>query len=83
MAEGDANRIEDEIGDLIFAVTNLARHLAIDPESALRRTNAKFERRFGAIESALRRQNRTLDEAGLEEMERLWVEAKASERSRS
>jgi nucleoside triphosphate diphosphatase len=83
MAEGDADRIEDEIGDLIFAVTNLARHLAVDPEGALRRTNAKFERRFGAIESALKRQNRTLDEASLEEMERLWVEAKASERSRS
>jgi ATP diphosphatase len=83
MAEGDADMIEDEIGDLIFAVTNLARHLGVDPEGALRRTNAKFERRFGAIESALKRQDRTLDEASLEEMERLWVEAKASERSRS
>jgi nucleoside triphosphate diphosphatase len=83
MAEGNADMIEDEIGDLIFAVTNLARHLTVDPEGALRRTNAKFERRFGAIESALKRQNRTLDEASLEEMERLWVEAKASERSRS
>ncbi|MBF9232592.1 nucleoside triphosphate pyrophosphohydrolase [Microvirga alba] len=74
------DKIEDEIGDLIFAVTNLARHFDIDPETALRRTNAKFERRFRAIESALEKQSKTLDDASLEEMEQLWVEAKRAER---
>lgn len=77
---GQPERIEDEIGDLIFAVTNLARHYGVDPEMALRRTNAKFERRFRAIENALEGQNRTLDEASLDEMEALWVSAKQDER---
>ncbi|MGO4705239.1 nucleoside triphosphate pyrophosphohydrolase [Microvirga sp. 2MCAF38] len=80
---GIRDRIEDEIGDLLFAVTNLARHHDIDPEAALRRTNAKFERRFSAIEAALAKANRTLDEASLEEMERLWVEAKLQDRKQS
>jgi nucleoside triphosphate diphosphatase len=61
-------------------VTNLARHFGIDPERALRRTNAKFERRFRAVEQALGEQDRTLDEASLEEMERHWVAAKMAER---
>jgi ATP diphosphatase len=74
------DRVEDEIGDLLFSVTNLARHFAIDPERALRRTNAKFERRFRAVEQALGEQDRSLDEASLEEMERLWVAAKMAER---
>ncbi|NIX77481.1 nucleoside triphosphate pyrophosphohydrolase [Microvirga terricola] len=77
---GNKDKIEDEIGDLLFAVTNLARHFEIDPETALRRTNAKFERRFRAIETALEKRNRTLDEASLDEMEELWVEAKRAER---
>ncbi|MCC2650080.1 MAG: nucleoside triphosphate pyrophosphohydrolase [Microvirga sp.] len=76
----DRDRIEDEIGDLLFSVTNLARHFGIDPERALRRTNAKFERRFRAVEQGLVEQDRSLDEASLEEMERLWVAAKMSER---
>jgi ATP diphosphatase len=76
----DRDKIEDEIGDLLFSVTNLARHFGIDPERALRRTNAKFERRFRAIERALGEQERSLDEASLEEMERLWVAAKTAER---
>lgn len=76
---GNRDRIEDEIGDLLFSVTNLARHYGIDPESALRRTNAKFERRFGAVEHALKRQGRDLNEASLEEMEELWVQAKSAE----
>lgn len=76
----DGDRIEDEIGDLLFSVTNLARHFGIDPERALRRTNAKFERRFRAVEQGLVEQDRSLDEASLEEMERLWVAAKMSER---
>jgi nucleoside triphosphate diphosphatase len=79
-SSGRKDRIEDEIGDLLFSVTNLARHFGIDPERALRRTNAKFERRFSSIEAALERQDRTLDEASLEEMEQLWVAAKTAER---
>ncbi|MBF9197985.1 nucleoside triphosphate pyrophosphohydrolase [Microvirga terrestris] len=79
-SSGDRDKIEDEIGDLLFSVTNLARHFGIDPEQALRRTNAKFARRFSAVEQALREQSRTLDEASLEEMERHWVAAKMAER---
>jgi ATP diphosphatase len=74
---GDADRVEDEIGDLLFAAANLARHHGIDPEKALRRTNAKFERRFRAVEAGLAAQGRTLSEASLEEMEELWAAAKA------
>ncbi len=73
--------IEDEIGDLLFAVANLARHYSVDPEAALRRTNSKFTRRFGAIEAGLKERGRTLAEADLDEMERLWVEAKDRERN--
>ncbi|MBD2750715.1 nucleoside triphosphate pyrophosphohydrolase [Microvirga sp. BT688] len=79
-SSGDRDKIEDEVGDLLFSVTNLARHFGIDPERALRRTNAKFERRFRAVEQALGEQDRTLDEASLEEMERHWVAAKMAER---
>jgi len=79
-SSGEKDRIEDEIGDLLFSVTNLARHFDIDPERALRRTNAKFERRFLAIEKALGVQDRSLEEASLEEMEELWVAAKNAER---
>ncbi|WP_230532623.1 nucleoside triphosphate pyrophosphohydrolase [Microvirga roseola] len=79
-SSGERDRIEDEIGDLLFSVTNLARHFGIDPEHALRRTNAKFERRFGAVEQALKTQGRSLEEASLEEMESLWVQAKHAER---
>jgi nucleoside triphosphate diphosphatase len=77
---GNRDMIEDEIGDLLFSVTNLARHYGIDPERALRRTNAKFERRFRAVEEALGKQDRSLNEASLEEMEELWVAAKTAER---
>jgi nucleoside triphosphate diphosphatase len=76
----DRDRIEDEIGDLLFSVTNLARHFGIDPERALRRTNAKFERRFRAVEQVIEEQGRRLDEASLDEMERHWVAAKMAER---
>jgi ATP diphosphatase len=79
-SSGDRDRVEDEIGDLLFAVSNLARHYGVDPEAALRRTNAKFERRFGAIERGLGRKDRTLEQASLDEMEELWVEAKRTER---
>jgi ATP diphosphatase len=70
------DRLEDEVGDLLFVVVNLARHLKVDPEQALRRTNTKVETRFAAIEAALAKQGRTPSEASLEEMEALWQEAK-------
>ncbi|HLT01039.1 MAG TPA: MazG family protein, partial [Geminicoccaceae bacterium] len=76
----DAGRVGEEIGDLLFALVNLARHLEVDAEAALRRANAKFERRFRAIEEALRARGRRLEDASLDEMEALWQEAKASER---
>lgn len=71
----------DEIGDLLFAVANLARHAKADPEIALRRANAKFERRFRFIETELARQGRKPSDSTLEEMDGLWNAAKAAERS--
>jgi nucleoside triphosphate diphosphatase len=76
-----AERLGDEIGDLLFAVVNLARHLGVDGEAALRGSNAKFERRFGAIEDALGSRGRGLEDASLDQMEELWQRAKAAERS--
>jgi ATP diphosphatase len=76
---GDADELADETGDLLFALVNLARHVGADPEMALRRTNAKFERRFGYIERALAAQGRSLEQASLEEMDALWNEAKGGE----
>jgi nucleoside triphosphate diphosphatase len=81
IADGSAQALSDEVGDLIFAAVNLARHLKVDPESALRSANAKFERRFAHIEMRLAEGGRTPESAGLDEMERLWVEAKAEERA--
>jgi ATP diphosphatase len=69
-------RIADELGDVLFAVANLARHCKVDPEAALRGTNDKFERRFRYIEKRLAGQDRKPADATLEEMERLWQEAK-------
>lgn len=74
--ERDAARVTDEVGDLLFAVANLARHLGVDPEDALRGTNAKFTRRFHHIERRLRDDGRTPAESSLGEMEALWQEAK-------
>jgi len=71
--------IAGEVGDLLFAVVNLARHLDADPEAVLRRTNLKFERRVAAIELALAAQGRVPQQASLAEMEALWNEAKAAE----
>ena len=76
----DEDRLEDELGDILFTVVNLARHLSVEPETALRRTNAKVVRRFGHIEAELRREGRTFSDASLDEMEALWVEAKGLER---
>ena len=68
--------------DLLFALVNLARHVEVDPEIALRGTNVKFERRFGYIERTLAAQGRSLEGASLAEMDALWNEAKDKERSR-
>ena len=70
-------QIAHELGDVLFCVVNVCRYLGVDPESSLRRTNAKFERRFGYIERKLREQGRSPEDATLEEMDRLWDEAKS------
>lgn len=75
------DRMEDEFGDVLFALANLARHLEIDPEAALRRTNGKFERRFRGIEAALAEQGRGPAEASLDEMEALWQAIKRAEKA--
>lgn len=77
---GDADRLEDEMGDLLFVYANLARHLKIDPEAALRRANAKFRRRFGRIEEKLAAEGRKPEQSTLKEMDALWNEAKREER---
>ena len=78
-ADAPKDRIEDEIGDLLFCAVNLARHYEVDPDSALRSTNAKFERRFRHLEAALKAQGRDPAGASLDEMEALWVAAKKTE----
>ncbi|MGB9605034.1 MAG: nucleoside triphosphate pyrophosphohydrolase [Bryobacteraceae bacterium] len=70
------SRQEEEIGDLLFTLVNVARFLGVDPEQALRRTNAKFRARFAQVEERLRRQGRSPADATLEEMEALWQQAK-------
>ena len=78
----DPRAIEEEIGDLLFAAVNLARHHSVDPEASLRAGNAKFVRRFGFIEGALSGQGRALNDASLAEMEALWQEAKQADKAR-
>ena len=80
IAAGEHGRAADEVGDLLFAVANLARHLDRDPETTLRATNLKFERRFAAIEQALAERGKRPQDATLAEMDALWDEAKAAER---
>ena len=77
---GNAEELAAETGDLLFALVNLARHVGADPETTLRGTNAKFERRFAYIERALAAKGRSLDDASLAEMDGLWNEAKGEER---
>lgn len=72
-------RLQDEIGDLLFTVVNLARYLAVDPERALRHTNSKFRRRFAHVERGVLEGGKELAEATLEEMERHWQQSKESE----
>ena len=74
----DKQEIAEETGDLMFALVNLARHVDADPETALRATNAKFERRFAYIERALAAKGRSLENASLDEMDALWNEAKTA-----
>jgi len=77
--DGGSARLTDEFGDILFAHANLARHLDIDPETALRHANAKFERRFRTIEAWLAETGRGPEDACLDEMETLWTRAKAEE----
>lgn len=77
------DEVEGEIGDLLFTLVNVARFLKVDPEQALRRTNAKFRRRFSHVERSLAGRGRTFSESNLEEMEQLWQEAKTKDPSNS
>ena len=73
-------RLEDEIGDMLFVLVNIARYLSLDPESALKKTNRKFKRRFQWLEQEIRRSGRRLEDATLDEMEALWQQSKAQEK---
>ena len=77
--EANHTRVREEIGDLLFVVTNIARHMRVEPEAALKLTSRKFRRRFGYIEGKLRARNRKFDETTLNELEELWQEAKRKE----
>ena len=76
---GSQDQMEDELGDLLFVLVNLARFVKVDPEQALRRTNAKFRRRFGHVETQLAARGRTPADSNIEEMESLWQQAKSHE----
>jgi ATP diphosphatase len=82
VASGDKAHAAEEVGDLLFTVANLARHLDVDPEHALRAANAKFERRFRHIEGALAADGRSPGQSNLAEMDALWDAAKAAERAK-
>jgi nucleoside triphosphate diphosphatase len=73
------NRLERELGDMFFVLVNIARHLSLDSESALKKTNRKFRRRFQQMEAQLAKSNRTLQECSNDELEELWQEAKRQE----
>ena len=79
-AKSGKDAVEDEFGDLFFALVNLARRLEVDPESALRRTNRKFERRFREVEKRIASQGRNMADASLDEMEKIWVDIKTEEK---
>lgn len=81
-SEAAHERVREELGDLLFVVTNIARHLKVEPEAALKLTNRKFRRRFRHIERGLEARGQTLDAATLDEMEALWLEAKSSDKTR-
>lgn len=75
-SEADHALVREEIGDLLFAVTNIARHLQVEPESALKLTSRKFRQRFGYIEKKLQERGQAFDQVSLDDMEALWQEAK-------
>lgn len=79
MAQGSQERMEAELGDLLFAIVNLGRFLALDPEEALRKTISRFQSRFNHIEDRLHANGRQLQKTSLDEMEQLWQEAKKME----
>ena len=79
----DQDRVEDELGDMLFVMANLSRKLGVDPEVALRRANLKFTRRFHFIENELARDGRNAGQSDLQEMDGLWNEAKKAQRRRS
>jgi ATP diphosphatase len=81
LAGGDKGAIKEEIGDLLFVIANLARHVDADPEACLKAANAKFERRFAGIEAALEQQGRKAGDATLDELEALWQQVKRAERT--
>ena len=80
ITESLQSRLEEEVGDLFFVLVNVARYLSVDPESALRKTNRKFKRRFQWMEEQLHATGRSADQASMEELESLWQKAKAHER---
>lgn len=73
---GNKEKLESEFGDLLFAVINAARLYGVDPENALEKTNRKFIKRFNFIEQRLKEQGRSFSDASLEEMDKIWDEAK-------
>jgi MazG family protein len=79
---GSPEQLEDELGDLLFVLVNLARFVKVDPEQALRKTNAKFRRRFGHVEEKLAERGASPADSNIEEMESLWQQAKSLERNR-
>jgi MazG family protein len=76
-SEADHALVREEIGDLLFAVTNIARHLQVEPEAALKLTNRKFRRRFGFIEKNLQERSQAFNQVSLDELEQLWQQAKS------
>ncbi len=80
VASGEASKIEDEIGDLLFTIANIARKVGANPEEALQSTNRKFMRRFESMEKQVHERGQNLDQLSLEEMDALWDQAKAAER---
>lgn len=79
LVQGDTQKIQEEFGDLMFSCVNVARHLQLDPESVLRESNRKFERRFRALEGIALGQNRPLESLNEEELEEIWTQVKSAE----
>src|SRR5258708_24664247 len=77
------HRLEEEVGDLFFVLVNVARYLSLDPESALRKTNRKFKRRFQWMEDRLNESGRSAGEASIEELEDLWRQAIVQEKAQT